>query len=165
MAARLSRLGADAAATTDTPATTAGTLAPPPASSSPPPPPPPPPVASALPPAPATLTEIKQLQPTARPNNPVAPAPATKTPGHRFKPLPDKLATRSLVLAVMGLMLFVFPLVSLLAAIGGLVSLRRIRRSDGALIGESTARWAILLGAIGVVVGGAAIGIFLAVGR
>ena len=159
-AARLSRLGVDG---TDANAAASGTFPPPSAPAAPAPP-----VPTPLPPAPTTLKEITELRPNPRAATPAASEAATAQrtkPAHMFKPLADKLATRSLLMSIIGVVLFVFPVLALLGVIGGLLSMRRIRRSEGALTGERTARLAILIGAIGVVLGGIAIGVFVAVGR
>jgi len=89
-------------------------------------------------------------------------APA-KTP-HMFRPLTDKMATRSVVLSVIGLVMFFFPVISLLGAGFGMISLQRIRRSKGALVGERTALLGLWLGLLGVFLGVLAIALFLANG-
>jgi hypothetical protein len=80
----------------------------------------------------------------------------------RFKPLTDSYATRSVLLSIVGLLVFVVPVISLIALVFGLLSIRRIRRSDGTLVGLKAARWGALLGALGVIIGGVADVIFLA---
>jgi hypothetical protein len=109
------------------------------------------------------VTEIKELKATPRPASaePAPLPPMRSGPEHTFKPLTDTLATRSVVLSVLGLILFVFPVVSFLGAIGGALSLRRIKRSNGTLVGEGTARLALWLGIAGVIIGGGAIALYL----
>jgi hypothetical protein len=105
-------------------------------------------------PTPMSVLDIKELKPTPRDTTQAPPAiPPMERKTHTFKPLTDKLAQRSAILSVVGLFLFFVPIVSLAGALGGMWSLRRIRRSDGLLSGEGTAKLAIWVGLAGVVIG------------
>lgn len=73
--------------------------------------------------------------------------------GHMFKALVDKGAQRAAIFSTIGLVLCIAPVLSLIGLIWGITSLRRIKRSAGALTGEKTARFAIYLGAIGLAIG------------
>lgn len=78
-----------------------------------------------------------------------------------FKPLNDVMAARSVILSAIGLVLCFFPVLSLAGLVMGLVARRRIRHSQGQLIGIGSAKFGILLGVIGVVVGATADLVFL----
>jgi hypothetical protein len=177
-AARISRLGSDEIE--PPPTIDSGLVAPPPTPTTvAPPPPPPPTVAPPPPPAPTPVTEIKpitavkpvtelkELKPTPREvtETPAPQQPVRTGPDRTFRPLTDKLAQRSFILSVIGLILFVLPVISLIGAIGGALSLRRIKRSDGRLVGEGTARLAMWIGVAGVLIGSAALGIYLLQGN
>jgi hypothetical protein len=70
-----------------------------------------------------------------------------------FKPLTDSMATRSVVLSVLGLVLCLFPVISLVGLVWGLMAARRIKRSNGTIIGAGSARLGIILGAAGLLAG------------
>lgn len=70
-----------------------------------------------------------------------------------FKPLTDSMATRSVVLSVLGLILCLFPVISLVGLVWGLMAARRIKRSNGTIIGAGSARLGIILGAAGLLIG------------
>ncbi|MCU1398425.1 MAG: hypothetical protein JWN62_1534 [Acidimicrobiales bacterium] len=78
-----------------------------------------------------------------------------------FKPLNDDMAARSVILSAIGLVLCFFPVLSLAGLVMGLIAQQRIRRSQGQLIGIGSAKFGILLGVIGVVVGVTADLVFL----
>ncbi len=63
------------------------------------------------------------------------------------------MAQRSVVTSSIGLVLCLLPVLSLLGAVWGFVSLRRIQRSNGHLIGVKTARLGLYLGLAGLIVG------------
>ncbi len=73
--------------------------------------------------------------------------------GVSFKPLADSWANRSVILSSLGLVLCFFPVLSLAGMLLGLMSLRRIAKSGGALIGAKTARFGAVLGGVGVLAG------------
>ncbi|MCU1366463.1 MAG: hypothetical protein JWN39_2102 [Ilumatobacteraceae bacterium] len=81
-----------------------------------------------------------------------------------FKPLNDVMAARSVILSAIGLVLCFFPVLSLAGLVMGLIAQRRIRHSQGQLLGIGSAKFGILLGVIGVVVGATA-DLVLLVGR
>ena len=72
---------------------------------------------------------------------------------HMFKALVDKGAQRAAIMSTIGLVLCIAPLLSLIGFVWGVTSLRRIKRSNGGLAGEKTARFAIYLGLVGFVAG------------
>lgn len=78
-----------------------------------------------------------------------------------FKPLQETMATRSVVFSVIGLLLCFLPVVSLTGLIMGLLAQRRIKRSNGNLLGGGSARFGIMLGAIGLAVGATVDMVFL----
>lgn len=78
-----------------------------------------------------------------------------------FKPINETMATRSVILSGIGIVLCFFPVLSLAGLLMGLIAQRRIQRSNGALVGRGSARWGILLGTVGLVVGATADMVFL----
>ena len=72
---------------------------------------------------------------------------------HMFKALVDKGAQRAAIMSTIGLVLCIAPLLSLIGLVWGIMSLRRIKRSAGSLVGEKTARFAIYLGLVGFIAG------------
>lgn len=78
-----------------------------------------------------------------------------------FKPLDEVMATRSVILSGIGIVFCFFPVLSLAGLLMGVLAQRRIQRSNGALTGRGSARWGILLGAVGLVVGATADTVFL----
>ncbi|MCU1394665.1 MAG: hypothetical protein JWM34_3093 [Ilumatobacteraceae bacterium] len=91
----------------------------------------------------------------------VAAAPAPGSTVH-FKPLADVMATRSAVVSAIGIVLCFLPVLSLGGLVMGLLARRRISHSDGALVGEGSAKFGIILGAIGLVLGATVDMVFLA---
>jgi len=81
------------------------------------------------------------------------PAPGQSTGPVTFKPLVDRWANRSVIVASFGLVLCFFPLVSLVGLVMGAISLRRISTSGGSLIGARTARFGMMLGGAGCATG------------
>ena len=143
----------------------------PPAPPTPPAPQPPVPIRQDHPPAPPTepapppasavvargspttgVTELKQLQPPAA-RAKTAQKPNSSTGPAVFKPLEDNLANRSVLVSGLGLVLCFIPVLSVLGLAWGLISARRISRSEGALLGIKTARLGIVLGVAGLVMG------------
>ena len=123
--------------------------------------PPAPPTEPAPPPASAVVargspttgvTELKQLQPSAA-RAKTAQKPNSSTGPAVFKPLEDNLANRSVLVSGLGLVLCFIPVLSVLGLAWGLISARRISRSEGTLLGIKTARLGIVLGAAGLVMG------------
>jgi hypothetical protein len=84
--------------------------------------------------------------------DPIVPSDASRNPV-TFKAILDKGAQRAASLSGVGLVLCMAPLLSLLGMIWGITSLRRIKRSNGNLTGEKTARFAIYVGLVGFLIG------------
>jgi hypothetical protein len=78
-----------------------------------------------------------------------------------FKPLQETMATRSVIFSAVGLLLCFLPVVSLTGLVMGLLAQRRIKRSNGNLLGGGSARFGIMLGAIGLAVGATVDMVFL----
>ena len=78
-----------------------------------------------------------------------------------FRPIDEVMATRSVIVSGIGIVLCLFPVLSLAGLIMGFLAQRRIQRSNGALTGRGSARWGILLGAVGLVLGVTADMVFL----
>jgi len=99
------------------------------------------------------MPELRNMSNPTPPSTEAVPPAAAPAGPVRFTSRTDPWATRAMVFAVLGFVLCVFPVVSLVGLVLGLMSMRRIASNDGLLGGLKTARLAVIVGAGGLVGG------------